>query len=115
MAGLPGSGLGGLFYILLLLWVFIRQAFTGSMCPERSRQLIPLGFMAAGMIGMLAVTAWLLALIIGPLPTFASIAAPSDNTGRWALILGMMPLISIAILLGGLQVARRTIARRSLR
>jgi hypothetical protein len=112
MAGLPGSGLGGIFYILLLLWVFIRQAFTGGLSPERCRQLIPLGFMAVGMIGALAATAWLLALIIGPLPNFGSFVTPRDSTGRWALILGMMPLISIAILLGGLQVARRMIPTR---
>ena len=84
MAGLPGSGLGGLFYILLLLWVFVRQAFAGSLAPARFKDMIPLAGMAVAMVAALAVAAWLVARAFGPLPTFASLLAPSDRTGRSA-------------------------------
>ena len=113
MAGLPGSGLGGLFYILLLLWMFIRQAFTGSLAPDRCRQMIPLAFMSIAMIAVLAVTAWIVARAVGPLPTFANVVAPQDHTGRWAMIFGMMPLISIGVLLCTIRVARFVVPRSS--
>lgn len=113
MAGLPGSGLGGLFYILLLLWMFIRQAYTGNLTPDRCRQMIPLAYMSLAMVGVLAMMAWLVARAFGPLSTFASIVAPSDNTGKWALIFGMTPLIGIGILLCAIWVARLVVTRSS--
>ena len=113
MAGLPGSGLGGIFYALLLLWVFIRQAYTGNLTPGRFRQTIPLAYMSIGMILALAMVVWLVARAFGPLPTFASMMAPSDNTGKWALIFGMTPFISIGILLCSIRVARLVVPRRN--
>ena len=113
MAGLPGSGLGGLFYILLLLWVFIRQAFSGNLSSARFRPMIPLAGMAVGMIAALGVAAWLAARAFGPLPTFASLLAPSDRTGRWALILGITPIICIMVMLCGIRLARLAVPRRS--
>jgi|HubBroStandDraft_5_1064220.scaffolds.fasta_scaffold33967_4 hypothetical protein len=113
MAGLPGSGLGGLFYILLLLWVFVRQAFAGSLAPARFKDMIPLAGMAVAMVAALAVAAWLVARAFGPLPTFASLLAPSDRTGRWALILGITPIICIMVMLCGIRLARLAVPRRS--
>jgi hypothetical protein len=113
MAGLPGSGLGGVFYILLLLWMFLRQAFTGRLSPGQCRQMMPLVFMSVAMIAVLTAMAWLVARVVGPLPTFASVVAPTYGAGRLAMVLGTMPLISIAILLCGLQVARLVIPRSS--
>jgi hypothetical protein len=111
MAGLPGSGLGGLFYILLLLWMFIRQACAGDLTRERCRQMIPIAYMSIAMVAVLAMMAWLVARSFGPLPTFASIMAPSGNTGGWALIFGMTPVISIGVLLCALRVARLAVPR----
>jgi hypothetical protein len=112
MAGLPGSGLGGLFYTLLLLWAFIRQAYDGTLTPDRFRQTIPLALMSIGMMVALAIVVRLVARAFGPLPTFASILAPSRNTGRLALVLGMTPIICIVILLCAIRVARLAVPRR---
>ncbi len=105
--------MGGIFYILLLLWMFVRQAFTQRLSPVRCRQMMPLVVMSATMIAVLTVTAWLVARVIGPLPTFASVVAPTHNAGTLTMLLGIMPLISITILLCGLQVARLVVPRRS--
>jgi|tagenome__1003787_1003787.scaffolds.fasta_scaffold19564537_2 hypothetical protein len=106
MAGLPGSGLGGLFYILLIIWMLARQALFGSSDPERRRAAIRLALMSVAMLAVLAVEGWILSLAVGRMPTFADFVAPSDRTGRWAVVLGLTPFISIAVLLLALQIAR---------
>jgi Na+/proline symporter len=67
--------------------------------------------MSIAMIGALAMVVWLVALAFGPLPTFASILAPSDNTKRLALILGMMPIVCIVVLLCAIRLARLAVPR----
>ena len=112
MAGLPGSGLGGLFYAMLLLWVFIRQGYAGNLAPERFRPMVPLAYMAIAMIAALAMGVWLVARAFGPLPTLASIMAPSDHTRWWALILGITPLLCIVSLLCAIQLARLAVPQK---
>jgi hypothetical protein len=69
--------------------------------------------MAVAMVAALAIVVWLVARAFGPLPTFASILAPSDTTGRWALILGITPIICIVILLCAIRVVRLAVPRSS--
>ena len=89
MVGLPRKWPGRPLFYALLLWVFIRQAYTGNLTPERFRQTISLAYMSIGMYRpALAMVVWPRrpVLLLAPLPTFASMMALPDNTGKWALI-----------------------------
>jgi hypothetical protein len=115
MAGLPGSGLGGLFYVLLVAWMFVRQLLSGNTSREQWRPMIPLALMSVGMLAVLAVEAWAVTLAVGRLPRFADFVAPSDTTGRWAFVLGFTPVLSIAALLLVLQITRLLVPRETAR
>jgi hypothetical protein len=49
MAGLPGTGLGGVFYILLILWMILRKSMQ-PVIYAKWRQLVPLGSMAVAIV-----------------------------------------------------------------
>lgn len=115
MAGLPGSGLGGLFYVLLVGWMFIRQLLSGDTSAARWRPMIPLACISVAMLAVLAVEAWALTLAVGRLPRLADFVAPSDTTGRWALFLGFTPVISIVALLLAVQITRLIVPREAAR
>jgi hypothetical protein len=114
MVGLPGSGLGGLFYILLILWMFVRQVRSGSAAPYSRRRMVALAWMSVTMVAVTSAAATVAAGIFGRLTTFADLVSPHDTTGRWALILGMMPFITLAGMLSALQVARLVVPRKSI-
>lgn len=61
-AGLPGTGIGGLFYILLALLMPVRELYlTARRRSSRERWRIVLRqlTMAGGILGALAATGWL--------------------------------------------------------
>ena len=49
MPGMPATGLGGIFYALLILWIVIRQAWRAAVGggAARWRPIIRLGLMLA--------------------------------------------------------------------
>ena len=77
MAGLPGTGLGGLFYVLLILWMIVRKAMRPGIYA-RWHQLLPLGGMAAAIITILWAEMWAIGKVVGRLPTIAELEGIYD-------------------------------------
>jgi hypothetical protein len=68
-AGVPGTGVGGLFYMLTALWMPFREtgrALRGQSSRARWRLVTLQGAIALGVIASVWTTGWLLALIISP-------------------------------------------------
>ena len=107
MAGLPGTGLGGVFYILLILWMIIRKSMRPAIYAKW-RQLIPLGSMAVVIVLVLWGEMWAIGIIVGRLPSFADIVS---SGAPLTIALGLIPLLSLAVLLITLQMARLFLPR----
>src|SRR5689334_16056565 len=111
MAGLPGTGLGGVFYILLIIWMILRKSM-GLATYVKWRQLVPLGCMAIAIVLVLWGEMWALGKIVGQLPSFADIVSSGGPTSSaLAIALGLIPLLSLAVLLIALQMARLFLPR----
>src|ERR1700743_1967597 len=92
MAGLPGTGLGGVFYILLILWMILRK----SMHPEiyaMWRRLIPLCSMGVAIVLVLWGEMWVIGRLIGRLPRLADLVSSVSPSGALAIALGLVPLL----------------------
>lgn len=62
-AGLPGTGIGGLYYVLLALWMPMRRSARGATSGSRSKEwgVAAKQFcIAVGMLASLSAEAWLL-------------------------------------------------------
>jgi hypothetical protein len=105
MAGLPGTGLGGVFYVLLILWMIVRKSMQPGLYAKW-RRLVPLGSMAVAIVLVLWVEMWAVGKLVGRLPRFADIVSANSPSGALAIVLGLMPLLSLAVLLMALQMAR---------
>ena len=60
-AGLPGTGIGGLFYVLLALLMPVRELYLtarGRSSRERWRLVLQQAAIALGIVASLAVTGW---------------------------------------------------------
>ena len=55
MIGLPGSGLGGVFYALLIVWMFIREVWLLVIGKSSARQWVKIRYFVALLTGMLLV------------------------------------------------------------
>jgi hypothetical protein len=111
MAGLPGTGLGGVFYILLILWMILRKSMRPAIYAKW-RQLVPLGSMSVVIVLVLWGEMWTIGKIVGRLPSFADIVSSGAPTsGALAIALGLIPLLSLAVLLIALQMARLFLPR----
>lgn len=71
-AGLPGTGIGGLFYIVLALSMPLVEAYRtlrGRSSPERWQQVLTQFSLACGVLATLVVTAWVyLRIVDAPSP-----------------------------------------------
>lgn len=115
MAGLPGTGLGGVFYILLILWMILRKSAKPDIYAKW-RRLIPLGSMAIAIIMVLWGEMWIIGKTVGGLPTFADIVSSGIPTsGVLAIALALVPLLTLAALLMALHLARLMIPRDRVR
>jgi hypothetical protein len=111
MAGLPGTGLGGIFYILLVLWMIIRKALKPN-GYVRWRQVMPLAAMAVAIILVLWAETWGIARAIGKLPTFAElVASGSAVSGAVTTVLALVPILTLATLVSALHMARLFLPR----
>jgi hypothetical protein len=111
MAGLPGTGLGGVFYILLILWMILRKSMQPGIYAKWPR-LVPLGSMAIAIVLVLWGEMWAIGKVVGRLPSFADIVSSGTSTsGALAIALGLIPLLSLAALLMALQMARLLLPR----
>jgi len=110
MAGLPGTGLGGLFYVLLILWMIVRKSMQPRLYVKWSR-LIPLGAMATAIALVLWGEMWAIGKLVGRMPQFVDLVSLGTPSATLAIGLGLMPIFSLAALLMALQVARLFLPR----
>lgn len=111
MAGLPGTGLGGIFYILLIFWMIIRK-LAGAKGYSRWRRITPLGVMAAVIIMILWGEMWIVGRLVGRLPRFGDIVTfGAPVPGTLTIVLALMPLLTLAALLSALHTARLLLSR----
>jgi len=112
-AGVPGTGLGGLFYILGGLILPVRGVVRKLRGRSVSWGVIArLTGLALGVFLGIWLTGWLLGMLLGPLAQSvearaglsAQLRARSDNVLRWAALVGGMVTLTIVLL--AVQVAR---------
>lgn len=72
-AGIPGTGIGGLFYIVAALLAPLRKPW------QRNPTSITLLLLAAGVLVGIFATGWLLGFVLGP-----AAPAPVDAPAGWA-------------------------------
>ena len=110
-AGLPGTGLGGLFYALLILLMPLRELWLRGR-QGRWRFIARQWTLLAGILLGLALEAWLLARLLGP------VAAMEDaRLGGNALVaadhvipaLALAPLVTLTAVVLGVHAARLTL------
>ncbi|KUO55775.1 MAG: hypothetical protein APF80_13375 [Alphaproteobacteria bacterium BRH_c36] len=61
MAGLPGTGLGGIFYALLIVWMAVREVWLlvhKRSSQERWRAIVTFGLILAAIVVVLAGEFW---------------------------------------------------------
>jgi hypothetical protein len=103
-AGLPGTGLGGLFYILLALWMPVREfheTLRGRSSRTRWRQVGT----------QFALACWIIAAVGGTLATYVHLVEVPSALGIKEPTLALAPVLLAALLLGGLVVVLRVWAR----
>ena len=112
MAGLPGTGLGGIFYVLLITWIFAREALLTKRDANdtgRWKRVIMLSAQAAAIIAAVGFQAWALHELVNSInPTDGVL--PDAEFG-WVVLLGI-PFVILALLIGGIHLTRWTLERR---
>jgi hypothetical protein len=124
MIGVPGTGLGGVFYALLVVWMAVREvglAARGAGDPKRWPKIAWLAALLAAIILVLATEGWLLRLVLDALSAPAdpiSAARPDTSAeeisqiavmGAIAPALAIAPFIVLAAIVAAIHVARLTV------
>lgn len=103
-AGLPGTGIGGLFYIASALWMPAHRALTGHTHEGRDwRRVLAQTGIAGGVLASLFMTGWLLGLMIAPEAAGAAGAGTSavrsaHNLVRLVAVIGTAGLLAAVLL-----------------
>jgi hypothetical protein len=116
--GIPGAGIGGLFYLastFLLPFRSILRRWRGQPDPVPSRHLWHNVAMAGGVLAGLWMVGWLLAFIVPD----DVLRAHTTSTGRIVSARTLLPVATFAtavatllVVLGAVEIARLTQARR---
>lgn len=119
-AGLPGTGVGGLFYMLSGILMPFREAYRAvrGKSDARSRRLVAYQtLLALGVVGGIWVTGWLLGLMISWAPAVAAamqgtshVATHASNVVRAMAF--VLAFATLAFVLAAVQVARVVYACR---
>jgi hypothetical protein len=126
IAGLPGTGLGGVFYILLALWMAVCElwrAAHGRRDPEKWRIMRTQSVLTAFMLPAILAAGWAAGwLFWAPVPhaisaSAGTTAADSGGAARnvlrlWPVLLTLAALVVVYLALRAAQVALRWRARR---
>jgi len=115
--GFPGTGIGGLFYVLAALLAPIRNLLLRSRASRAEGSMARLFLLSVGVVLGIFATGWLLGFVLGPV---ASAAAGDgarkisrleiENVVRWAALLAS--LLMLAVVLLGVQVARLIVRKK---
>lgn len=116
--GVPGAGIGGLFYLastFLLPFRSLMRRWRGQPDPVPSRLIWHNVAMAGGVLAALWIVGWLLAFIV-PDELLRSV---TTSTGRTVSARTLLPVATFAtavatllLVLGAVEIARLTQARR---
>jgi hypothetical protein len=123
-AGVPGTGIGGVFYVLLTLWMPLREAaraVVGRSVAVRWRLICRQLALVAGILAALAAEAWLLNRTLPRLIEAApALVFPSRNplaaaeaeaaVGLLAPALGALPFLILGAIALALQALRLLVA-----
>lgn len=122
MAGVPGTGLGGIFYVLLVLWMIVREswlAIRGRTRRSRWKTIARLGGFSTAILTLLWLEGWLLKWVFERFPALlpgakfrltAEAAAAADAI---APTLSLAPLAILGLLMLALHLARLLFPRRT--
>jgi tetratricopeptide (TPR) repeat protein len=116
--GLPGTGIGGMFYLLSALAMPLREAVrrlrgVGSTASPRWRMVATQAALAGGILAGMWVTGWLLGLAVHALPPALHLTAthhPAANALRVTAL--VLSFATLAAVLSGVELARLCIQRR---
>lgn len=110
MAGLPGTGLGGIFYMLLVIWMGVRETWLltrGTSTRAQWMEIARFGSLAICIMSALWLEGWLLAQAF---TWFPNLGPDERSAGMYltalAPALTTAPLLILAVLLGGIHVLR---------
>lgn len=120
MPGLPGTGLGGLFYALLILWIGCLEGWrslNGRGDRRRWRRFAGLAALLAAMVAAL----WAWGLLLGQVASLAGVAQGGTGTASAAQrgleaalpVLTLAPLLVLAGLLAAMHAARLVLHLRN--
>ncbi len=99
-AGLPGTGIGGLFYVVLALLMPVRELYLtarGRSSRERWRLALQQASIALGIVASLAVTGWV----------FSRVVDTQDAVGLGGSDVFLAPALVASVVLGVLVVVLR--------
>jgi len=100
-AGLPGTGLGGLFYLVLAFWMPVAElprTLRGRSSRARWRQIGAQFALAAGIVGA----------VVGTAAAYVSVSGSTTPLGVRGPVLFLAPVAVAAVLLSVLVVVLRT-------
>lgn len=101
-AGLPGTGIGGLFYLLLVFWMPCRELYL--LCRRRSnpQRWRDIAFYASLTLAIVVTTwgeAWLLSQMLTKAATAIGVLKPGTGQG-YRVLAGVSILLSFGSLMG---------------
>jgi len=120
MIGLPGTGLGGIFYVLLVIWMAVRETWLlmrAASHYSRWLKIAKLGSLAAAIVAALWLEGWLIYQLLGSATGYASNFYGAAGSGRELAIAAITPMLAIApfvvlvILMLGVHTARLLLRR----
>jgi hypothetical protein len=119
--GLPGAGIGGIFYLASALLMPFREAIR--LCrgdrAERGRMVVMQTAIAAGILGALWATGWMLGHMIASASQVSSLHGRVPTIGAGLNIVRVSALLvgfgTLALVLASVQVARIVVKVTALR
>ncbi len=116
--GLPVTGLGGLFYLILTIWMPVREAHRtvrGQGCPKRWKQIAVSCSMMAGLFITMFTQAWLISMLMPGATAMSSQAMGTAEFDRFAgtqtgglvagaMIVSLITLVIVAIVVHTLRI-----------
>jgi hypothetical protein len=101
-AGLPGTGIGGLYYLLLVFWMPCRELYLlarGRSNPQRWRAIGVFASMTAAIIVTTYAEAWLISQAVVRLATSLHLPVPGNGQG-YRLLVSTTIFLSLGSLMG---------------
>jgi hypothetical protein len=96
MAGLPGTGLGGVFYALLIVWMTLREPWLALRSRSSAVRWLRIARLAATLAAILAalwLEGYILLNLIGPLD---AVFAAAGERSRAVALLALAPAVALA-------------------